>query len=590
MCKIAFLLVALWLTIGPALAQFGNPNGFGPQKLPASGSTGNVLTSSGGHWISAAPGGSGSVSTGGTGRTTLTTNALLYGNGTSPVGMLAIGSALQYVRVNAGGNGLEYATLVLQAADEATLHLSGGVYSIISTYAGQSSLVTTGTLTSGSLGTGYTIGSGVTGVTQSQGNNSTALSTTAYTDLAVSNAIAGVNPAVAVQAATTTVLPNSPTYSNGSSGIAATLTQTGTAAVLIVDGYTGATGARYLIKNQATAANDGVYTLVQGVASITPWVLTRALDYDQPSDINNTGAIPVINGTVNGSTSWVETATVNTVGTDPLAFTQFSINPTTAVTTSRQIIAGTGMSGGGDLSADRTLTCTVSGVPFGFSGNPSRNFFSQQPGVIGGTTYSLMNVNGTTGVSGGTAPGSTAIVGSVLYRPHTTSAVNNNECGEYWSTSSNYFRYSTQPIISFTINPTDLANVQVWFGVGNNGQVGNFGGAPINSLTSIMNGAAAFRFSTNTGAADVDFQATTSQSSQTVTDTLVPVVTATKYLCQIDMTNPAQIVFLINGTVVATNTTNLPTSTNDLVPFFVIQTLTTAVKTWNVGRICVEAN
>lgn len=47
---------------------------------------------------------------GGTSRVTLTANSLLYGNGAGAVGLLGMGSALQQIRVNAGGNALEYFT------------------------------------------------------------------------------------------------------------------------------------------------------------------------------------------------------------------------------------------------------------------------------------------------------------------------------------------------------------------------------------------------------------------------------------------------------------------------------------------------
>jgi hypothetical protein len=43
------------------------------------------------------------------------------------------------------------------SADESTLHLSGTTFSIISTYVGQSSIVTVGTLTGGATGAGFTI-------------------------------------------------------------------------------------------------------------------------------------------------------------------------------------------------------------------------------------------------------------------------------------------------------------------------------------------------------------------------------------------------------------------------------------------------
>lgn len=165
--------------------------------------------------------------------------------------------------------------------------------------------------------------------TQSAGDNSTKVSTTAFVANAISTAIAGVNPAVAVQAATAAVLPNSPTYLNGVSGIGATLTTATTNTALVVDGYTPVLNDRILVKNQASAFQNGVYFLSTVAALGVAWVLTRALDYDTPSDMNSTGAIPVLSGTVNLDTQWVQSSTVNTVGTDAVTFTLFSLNPAT---------------------------------------------------------------------------------------------------------------------------------------------------------------------------------------------------------------------------------------------------------------------
>ena len=173
--------------------------------------------------------------------------------------------------------------------------------------------------------------------TQAAGDNSTLIATDAFVTTAVNNAIAGVNPAVAVSAATTSASNTSGfTYSNGASGIGATLTQN-SAAVYTVDGFTfSATTQRLLVKNDTqspSGAFNGIYLCTTVGTSLIPAVFTRALDYDTPSDINNTGSIPVINGTVNGSTSWVQTAQITTVGTTPLAFTQFTLSPTTLMTT-----------------------------------------------------------------------------------------------------------------------------------------------------------------------------------------------------------------------------------------------------------------
>ncbi len=142
----------------------------------------------------------------------------------------------------------------------------------------------------------------------------------------VDNATAGINPAVAVQAATTAAGDTSGfTYNNSASGIGAFFTGSVNTAITI-DGYTfTALGQRLLVKNDTqspSGAFNGIYYVTQVQTAILAPILTRALDYDQSSDINNTGAIPVINGTVNGTTQWVLTSSVTTVGTDPLTFTK----------------------------------------------------------------------------------------------------------------------------------------------------------------------------------------------------------------------------------------------------------------------------
>lgn len=173
------------------------------------------------------------------------------------------------------------------------------------------------------------LANGMTATSQSQNDNSTKLATTAYTDLAVSNAIAGVNPAVAVLAASTA--NQTGTYSNGASGIGATFTITATGAYTLDGIAINTIGQRILLKNQTSGFQNGIYTAtVVGTTGVSP-IFTRALDYNQPSDINSTGAIPVQSGTVNTTTSWLLTSTVTTVGTDSLTYVQFSLNPNVAL-------------------------------------------------------------------------------------------------------------------------------------------------------------------------------------------------------------------------------------------------------------------
>lgn len=132
------------------------------------------------------------------------------------------------------------------------------------------------------------------------------------------------------------------TYVNGLSGVGATLTSTGLAAFTI-DGTTPALNARILIKNQTTTYQNGIYTLTTtAVVGVSPWVLTRSTDYNQASEIQPGDAVFTDNGTVNAALLWLQTATVTTIGTDPIVFSQFGANNVTSVTGTTNRITSTG--------------------------------------------------------------------------------------------------------------------------------------------------------------------------------------------------------------------------------------------------------
>lgn len=214
-----------------------------------------------------------------------------------------------------------------------------------------------------------------TTTTQTAGDNTTAVATDAFVTTAVNNAIAGVNPAVAVQVATTAAGDTSAlTYNNGASGIGATFTGANNTAITI-DGVTFTTvGQRLLVKNDTqspSGAFNGVYSLTAVQTTITGAIFTRALDYDTPSDMNNTGSIPVTSGTVNTTTSWLLTSSITTVGTSPLTYVQFSFNPATAATTINK------------TSCALNGSCTVSAFP--------------NPGYVSGRWYPAPGVQQTTG-------------------------------------------------------------------------------------------------------------------------------------------------------------------------------------------------
>lgn len=117
------------------------------------------------------------------------------------------------------------------------------------------------------------------------------------------------------------------TYLNGVAGVGATLVNAGALAAFSIDGQSPAINSRVLVKDQSSTFQNGVYTLTIVGDGSTAWALTRALDYNTPAEINVGDVVPGQTGTVNANTSWLEGATVTTIGTDPITFTQFQSAP-----------------------------------------------------------------------------------------------------------------------------------------------------------------------------------------------------------------------------------------------------------------------
>jgi Chaperone of endosialidase len=122
--------------------------------------------------------------------------------------------------------------------------------------------------------------------------------------------------------ATTTANLNA-TYVNGVSGVGATLVNAGSLAAFSLDGTSPPLNARILVKNQTTAFQNGIYTLTTIGTGVISWVLTRSTDYNSPSEIAPGNFILVDNGTTNANTGWIQTATVTTIGTSSISFSQF---------------------------------------------------------------------------------------------------------------------------------------------------------------------------------------------------------------------------------------------------------------------------
>lgn len=206
-------------------------------------------------------------------------------------------------------------------------------------------------------------------------------STDAATKAYVDGVASGLNLKSSVVAATTADL-GTVTYSNGTSGVGATLTNGGTQAALVVDTYAVAVGDRILVKNQTTATQNGIYVVTTVGSATTNWVLTRASDFDNSvgGEVHAGDFAFVSDGATNKATGWVEqtvgtgTAGAIVIGTDNITFAQFS--------------------GAGSYSAGSglVLTGTTFSVNYGAgigpvpSGDVGINLFSDTTGALMLTT------------------------------------------------------------------------------------------------------------------------------------------------------------------------------------------------------------
>ncbi|MEO6077580.1 MAG: hypothetical protein ABIP54_02225 [Candidatus Andersenbacteria bacterium] len=133
------------------------------------------------------------------------------------------------------------------------------------------------------------------------------------------------------------------TYSNGAAGVGATLTNAGTQAAFAIDGVSPPINSRVLVKDQTTAADNGVYTLTTVGTGVSDWVLTRATDNNTSVNIIPGDFLIVNNGATNANLAFLQSATVTTVGTDPILWSQFgTVGTVTSVNGTPGQIVSTG--------------------------------------------------------------------------------------------------------------------------------------------------------------------------------------------------------------------------------------------------------
>ena len=216
--------------------------------------------------------------------------------------------------------------------------------------------------------------------------NSTDAATKAYADTIA----AGINWHNSVETATAAALPNTPTYSNGTSGVGATLTASANAR-LVMDGANATTGDRVLVKNQADATQNGIYVVTAQGSVSAAYVLTRASDHDNLNDeVIRGDAVYVANGATNANQGFIISSEgtgasdKHVLGTDDMNWSQF--------TGTANITAGTGITKTGNTlsigqSVATNASVTFSAVTAALTGNASTATILETARNIAGQSF-----------------------------------------------------------------------------------------------------------------------------------------------------------------------------------------------------------
>jgi hypothetical protein len=156
-----------------------------------------------------------------------------------------------------------------------------------------------------------------TGVTESAGDNSTRLASTAYSDRAATTAAAGLKTKESVHYATTAGLDAHTRLGN-------VLTASANGQFVVDGAVFVVPGLRILVKNEGSGTHleNGIYTCTAAGNPGAPWVLTRTTDADESSEVTTNLFVSVTLGDTNaGRAYYLSTADPITLNTTALTFT-----------------------------------------------------------------------------------------------------------------------------------------------------------------------------------------------------------------------------------------------------------------------------
>lgn len=215
-------------------------------------------------------------------------------------------------------------------------------------------------------------------------------------------------------------------------------------------------------------------------------------------------------------------------------------------------------------------------------GRMERGFIARSYHPSVSWTFDPVNVTSTPAITGPVstntgqdtdAYGDTRFFGNM----QTTAAINAR--GGFAFTHANttdFLAAYRRPYWSMHIKIVDVADVRIRLGMAHAGTEASDGAAGTDLYLL-------FRFSTAAG--DTKWQAQVADGSGhlSTTDTGVTVTANTAYHLEIDWTDASQVVFKINGTAVATISSNLPANTSPLMFVAYLNSLAAAAKSWRWG-------
>ena len=234
---------------------------------------------------------------------------------------------------------------------------------------------------------------------------------TQSTDAATKNYVDAVKTGLDVKDSVivTTTSNLTATYSNGTSGVGATLTNSSTQAAITIDSRVLVVGERVLVKDQTTALQNGFYKVTTVGTVSTNWVLTRTVDADEDSEITPGAFTFVEEGTVGGNNGYVCTNVgAITVGTTAITFVQFS--------GAGSVIAGDGLTKSGNTLnvVGTTNRISISSDAVDISSSYVGQATITTLGTIGTGTWQGSVIDGAYGGTGVANTGKTITIGGNL--------------------------------------------------------------------------------------------------------------------------------------------------------------------------------